>query len=325
MKAFKYTVADSESAAAKLLGEGSLALAGGTNLVNLLKERVVEPDVIVDIKRIPGLGGIERADAGLRIGANVTLAEILADPYIDASYPALSRALRDVGTPQVRNRSTLGGNLTARPSCWYFAQEGFDCLKKGGSGCPAKEGENDFHAIFATDGPCVIVHASSAAPALIALGARVRISGPQGARELPLEELFALPSIDVRRETILKPNEIVTHVTLGAPNRHSATYEVRQKAGHDWPVSLASVALDMSFGVCRGARVVPGAVAPIPWRAPKAEVALAGKPITEEVAGYAADAAVEGAAPLAQNGYKVAATRAAVKRAVLLAGTGKWN
>ena len=325
MKPFKYTAATSQAGACRLLGEKSLAFAGGTNLLNLMKEHVLEPDVLVDLKGIPGMASIETPEGGLRIGANVTLSEILEHKTIAEGYPALHQALDRAATPQVRNRGTLGGNLCARPACWYFNHGSFDCAKKGVDGCPAREGENEFHAIFDTDGPCVMVHPSSAAPALLALGARVGIAGAGGAREIPLDEFFAGPRRDILRENILAADEIVTHVTLGPPNTHSATYEVRQKAAHDWPVCGASVALDMSFGVCRGARVFLGAVAPVPRRARSAEAALAGQRITAELAEAAAREALEGAKPLSQNAYKVAATRAAVKRAILLAATGRWS
>ncbi|MCZ6794687.1 MAG: FAD binding domain-containing protein [Planctomycetota bacterium] len=325
MKSFKYTAATSASGACRMLGENSLAFAGGTSLLNLMKEYVVQPDVLVDIKTITGLGSITREGSGLRIGANVTLAEILDSDIVRQEYPALHQALYEAGSPQIRNRGTLGGNLCARPACWYFSHGNFECAKKGGGGCPAIEGDNEFHAVFDTDGPCVMVHPSSSAPALLALGARVGVAGPETSRELPLGEFFTAPVRDVRRENILAANEIVTHVTLGPANARSATYEVRQKAAHDWPICLASVALDVSFGVCQRARVFLGAVAPVPRRAPGAEAALQGKPVTEAAAEAAGRAAVDGARPLSGNAYKLAAIRAAVKRAVLLAGTGKWN
>lgn len=326
MKAFAYKSAASEEDAVRSLGPGALALAGGTSLLNLLKDRVLEPDLLVNLKGIPGLDRIERDGDGLRIGAAVTLVALLENKAVADGYPALAQALETVGTPQIRNQATIGGNLCARPPCWYFAREGFDCPKRGqGTDCPAKDGENEVHAIFATDGPCVAVHASSAAPALVALGARARIAGPGGAREIPLEEFFVLPARDLRRENVLAPNEIVTHVILGKPTPRSATYAVLHKASHDWPVGLASAALEIEGGTCRLARVCLGAVAPVPWRAKGAEEALVGKAVDEAAASAAADAAVAGAAPLSQNAYKLKTARAAVKRAILLAANGRWR
>jgi xanthine dehydrogenase YagS FAD-binding subunit len=325
MKPFAYTTASTEAEACTLLGQDALALAGGTNLLNLIKELVVEPRVLVDIKQVEGLNGIDAADDGFRIGANVTLSEVLAHRELARAYPALHQAIAETASPQIRNRGTIGGDLCARPPCWYFAKAAFGCAKKGGEGCPAKDGDNEYHAIFGTDGPCVMVPATSLAPALMSLGAKVRIAGPGSSRDVALGEFFTVPAKDITRENVLAPNEIVTHVILGAASPNSASYQIKHKATYDWPLVTASVALDLDGDTCRGARVVLGAVAPVPWRAASAESALSGKAVTAQSAERAGEAAVEGAKPLSQNGYKVAATRAAVKRAVLLAATGKWN
>jgi xanthine dehydrogenase YagS FAD-binding subunit len=222
--------------------------------------------------------------------------------------------------------ATLGGNLCARPPCWYFSHDNFACAKRGNANtCPAREGENEYSSIFATDDPCVAVHASSVAPALVALGASVRVAGPGGGREMPLEKFFTLPRENVLKENVLANNEIVTHVMLPRGNPKSATYVVNPKESHDWPVSIASVALDMAGDTVKSARIVLGAVAPIPWRAAKAEAALAGQKVTSESAQKAADAAVDGSSPLSQNGYKVQTAKTAVKRAILIAATGKWR
>lgn len=322
MKAFVYKSPPSEEEAIKALGPNAVILAGGTNLLNLMKEKVLEPDTVVNIKAIEGLDTIQIAD-GLRIGANVTLSALLEHEGIRKSYPAITQAIETLATPQIRNMATLGGNLCARPPCWYFMREGFPCPKRrSGDVCPAREGENEFHAIFGTDGPCVAVHASSLAPALIALNAQVRIVGPGGARELDIEKFFS--SRDVTRENVLEPNEFITHVIIprAGPN---ATYVVLHKASHDWPVGLASVALTVQGDTCTAARICLGAVAPIPLRAAAAEAALVGHKITEQAAEKAADAAVADARPLSQNRYKVKTTHAAVKRAILLAATGKWR
>jgi xanthine dehydrogenase YagS FAD-binding subunit len=326
MKAFTYKSVTSEEQAVKALGANALPLAGGTSLLNLMKERVLEPEVVVNLKDIKGLAQVEAAGEGLKIGANATLAALLENKAVRASYPGLAQALDTVGTPQIRNMATLGGNLCARTPCWYYMHENFPCAKAGrGNTCPAKEGENEFHAIFATDGPCVSVHASSAAPALIALGAKVRIAGPNGAREVELEKFFTLPKDNVQKENVLAANEIVTHVLLAKPAPKSATYVVLQKASHDWPIAQASVALDLGGDTVRAARIVLGAVAPVPWRAAEAEAALAGKKVTEETASKAGEAALAGASPLAQNAYKKQSLKTAVKRAILVAATGKWR
>ncbi len=325
MKSFKYTAATSAAQASKLLGGNAVALAGGSNLLNLMKEHVVEPDVVVDLKSIGGLDSVAPDGDGLSIGANVTLTALLKNAAVARDYPALHQAAAAIATPQIRNRATVGGNLCARPSCWYYAHGNFDCAKKGAGGCPAKTGENEFHAIFDTSSPCVMVHPSSLAPALIALGAEVELADANGSSRMPLESFFASPSSDVTRENVARPDQIVTRVVVGPARANSATYDVRQKAAHDWPITLASVALEMSFGTCKDARVCLGAVAPTPKRATGAESALRGKRVTAEVARAAAAAAVAGAQPLSQNAYKVTATRTAVERAVLVAANGAWH
>jgi xanthine dehydrogenase YagS FAD-binding subunit len=326
MKAFTYKSARSEEEAVKALGPGALPLAGGTTLLNLMKDRVVEPEVLVNLKAIKGFDRIEAVADGLRIGAAVTLSSLLENPAVVKQYPAIAQAVESVATPQIRNMATIGGNLCTRPPCWYFSHDLFACAKRGNSNtCPAREGENEYHALFANEGPCVAVHGSSVAPALVAFGATVRIAGPSGAREIPLEKFFALPKDNVLKENVLANNEIVTHVAIGKGNTKSATYVVLHKESHDWPVGLASVVLEMSGDTCASARVVLGAVAPVPWRSAAAEAALKGKKITAEVAVAAANAAVTGAAPLSQNAYKIQTTKAAVRRAVQMAATGKWS
>ena len=323
MKAFAYQVATSEEHAASLLGEKAVALAGGTNLLNLMKSYVVQPDTVVSITRLPGSSKIEAIDGGLKLGANVRLVDIAESPDVRKLYRALAEAADNVASPQIRHMGTLGGNLCQRPYCWYFTQEGFDCLKRGGTTCPAKDGDNEFHAVLGTDGPCVATHPSSLAPALVALDAKVRIVGPKGAREIPVEELFVLPKVDPKRETVLAPNEIVTHVILPAPTARplSATYEVRSKEANDWPLSVASVALKVEGGLCVDSRIALGAVAPVPWRSKEAEEALKGKPLNEASAAAAADLALKGAAPLSRNAYKVKTAHTALRRAILAAAS----
>jgi xanthine dehydrogenase YagS FAD-binding subunit len=213
----------------------------------------------------------------------------------------------------------VGGNLNQRPRCWYFRNEEFHCLKKGGARCFAVDGENQYHAIFG-DGPCHIVHPSSLAVPAIALSARLRIVGPAGEREVPAADYFVMPDRNLFGETVLAPNELLTHMILPAPAGRSATYEVRFRQSYDWPLAIASVALSLDGQTIREARVVMGAVAPIPWRASAAEAALKGKRISEETAIAAADAALTGAKPLSHNAYKVQVARTAVKRAILRAG-----
>jgi xanthine dehydrogenase YagS FAD-binding subunit len=322
VKAFAYVNAANEKEAVAALGPDRgrmLPLAGGMDLIAMMKDYVAEPERLVNVKNLDRTIA-KTADGGLRIGSAVTLAELAASADATALYPALVQAAGEVGTPQIRNMGTVGGNLNQRPRCWYFRNEEFACLKKGGSRCFAVDGENQYHAIFG-DGPCHIVHPSSLAVPAVALGARFRVVGPAGEREIPAGDYYQMPDRNLFGETVLAPNEILTHVLLPAPAAaRSATYEVRYRQSHDWPLATASVVLLMNGQTVRSARIVMGSVAPIPWRSTAAEAALAGKPLTPAAAMAAADAAVAGAKPMSLNGYKVQIARTAVKRAIMKAG-----
>jgi xanthine dehydrogenase YagS FAD-binding subunit len=322
VKAFAYVNAANEKEAVAALGTERgkfLPLAGGMDLLALMKDYVAQPDRLVNVKNLDRT--IRRTPGGgLRIGAAVTIAELVANADVVKMYPALLQAAEEVGSPQIRNSGTVGGNMNQRPRCWYYRNPEFDCLKKGGSRCFAVDGENQYHAIFG-GGPCHIIHPSSLAPPAIAYDARFRIVGPTGEREVAAADFFVMPDKNIFGETVLAPNELLTHVTLPPPGGvRSATYEVRFKQSHDWPLAAASVALTVSGQTIKAGRVVLGAVAPIPWRSTAAEAALAGKPLTEETAMAAADAAITGAKPMSGNAYKVQIARTAVKRAIMRAG-----
>jgi xanthine dehydrogenase YagS FAD-binding subunit len=322
VKAFSYVNAANEKEIVAALGTERgriLPLAGGMDLLGLMKDYVAQPDRLVNVKNLDRR--IQRtSDGGLRIGAAVTIAELAAHAEAAKLYPALIQAAEEVGSPQIRNAGTVGGNLNQRPRCWYYRNEEFNCLKKGGSRCFAVDGENQYHAIFG-DGPCHIIHPSSLAVPALALEARFRIVGPTGEREVAASDFFVMPDKNIFGETVLAPNEILTHMTLPPPRgARNATYEVRFKQSHDWPLATASVALVLSGQTIKSARVVMGAVAPIPWRSPAAEAALAGKTLSEETAMAAADAALTGVKPMSGNAYKVRIARTAVKRAVMKAG-----
>jgi xanthine dehydrogenase YagS FAD-binding subunit len=321
LKAFAYVNATNEREALAGLDAQRgrvLPIAGGMDLLGLMKNYIAQPERLVNIKNLDATIQAS-ATAGVRIGAAAKLIEVIEHPGIAKNYPALVTAAEEVGTPQIRNAGTVGGNIMQRPRCWYFRNEEFHCLKKGGSRCFAVEGENQYHAIFG-GGPCHIVHPSSLAVPLIAYGARFRVVGPSGEREIDAGEFFQLPADNLMAETVLRPNELVTHVILPASTgTRAATYEVRFKQSHDWPLAMASTVLTMDGNRVKSARVVMGAVAPIPWRTQAAEQALAGKTINEAVATEAANAAVRGATPMTQNSYKVQVARTAVKRAILRA------
>ena len=252
----------------------------------------------------------------------MTLDELLASPLVRQEFPSLSQAAHGVASMQIRNMGTIGGDLCQRPRCWYF-RLGYGLLPTSTGGRPmAPDGDNRYHAIFG-GGPAYFVSASSFGPALAALGAKVRIASASGQRELPVEQFFVAPKDGSAREIALRPNEILTEIVVPLARTRNATYEIRQKEALDWPLATASVALQMKGTAVASARVVLGHVAPTPWVASGAEQMLAGKTITDDVAGQAGEAAVAGAAPLSQNGYKVQLARVAVKRALLLAARGK--
>ena len=318
MQAFEYASPATLQEAIALLGPkwGEAAvLAGGTDLLSLMKDYVDTPKRVVNIKGIKELGGISKAAAGLRIGALVTFDEMLASADLKP-YPAILAAVRGVSSPQIRNMGTVGGDLCQRPRCWYF-RGGFGLLARHEGKNLAEEGDNRYHAIFG-NGPARFVSASSLGPPLIALGARITVAGPAGNRTIAAEKFFVSPKSDSDREIAIKPNEIVTEIIVPAAGRN-ATYEVRQKEALDWPLATASVALRMKGSSVASARIVLGHVAPTPWVAAGAEKFLAGKSLTQDVAEEAGKAAAADAKPLSGNAYKVQLAKVAVKRALLAA------
>jgi xanthine dehydrogenase YagS FAD-binding subunit len=318
VKAFAYVNAvDEKQAVAALSTERGkvLPLAGGMDLLALMKDYIAQPETLVNVKSLPSAIAVP-AQGLATIGAAARLADLAAHDALGAAYPALAAAAGSVGTPQIRNRGTVGGNIMQRPRCWYFRNEEFQCLKKGGARCFAVDGENQYHAIFG-DAPCHIVHPSSLALPVIAYGGRFSVVGPDGEREVEADKFFLTPDRNMYGETALEPNELVTHVILPrAATVKSAHYEIKFKQSHDWPVAMATVALTMSGTIVESARVVLGAVAPIPWRSRDAEAVLKGKAVTPQVAAEAAEAAVKHAKPMSQNVYKVQLARVAVERAL---------
>jgi xanthine dehydrogenase YagS FAD-binding subunit len=320
MQPFEYASPKTLKEALALLGASwndAAVLAGGTDLISLMKEEVMSPRRVVNIKDIAELKGISKTAAGIRIGALATVDEVLTNPLIRASFPALTEAARGVSSPQIRNMGTFGGDLCQRPRCWYF-RAGFGLIARHEGKDLVAEGDNRYHAIFG-DGPARFVSASSFGPALVALGAKIKLASASGTREVDAEKFFVSPSSNDQREVDLKPNEILTEVIIPVTGARNATYEVRQKEALDWPLATASVALTMKGATVASARVVLGHVAPTPWVSAEAARAIEGKSVTEESAGEAAKAAVAAARPLSMNAYKVQIAAAAVKRALLAA------
>ena len=326
MRPFDYVSPTSKAQAVALLQAtwgNTEILAGGTDLLALMKDDVVVPKRLVNIKDIRDLRGVSSSAQGMRMGALTTLGELAEDDNVRRNYPALSEAIAEAASPQIRNMATLGGNLCQRPRCWYF-RSGLGLLPKDENGKDLiVEGENRYHAILGNDGPAKFVSPSTIVPMLIAYGAKIRLEGPKGSRELALEKFYVIPKSENEREHDLRPNEIVTEVVIPpGQSVKAAHYEIRQKEAFDWPLAVAAVALTVSGSNVRTARVVMGYVAPVPWPSPEAEQALAGQPVNGTAAQKAADAALRNAKPLSHNAYKVQLARVAVKRAILKAAAG---
>jgi xanthine dehydrogenase YagS FAD-binding subunit len=297
---------------------GRRFLAGGTDLLTLMKADIVAPSVLVDLKRADDLPrGIQDTGDGLTIGALTTLSEIEHEPIVQQRYPALAQAISQAATPQLRNMAMIGGNLLQRPRCWYFRSSLFHCWLKGGTECHARDGENQHHAILG-ESPCVAVHPSDAASALLAYGASVTLRGPSGERTISVEDLFAEPTDDRRTETTLRDGEILIDVRLPAPRPTMRSIYLKAMDRKVWAFALVGVAavIQTDGDTISEARLVLSGVAPIPWRARAVEQALAGQPATPETFGRAADAALREAHPLEHNGYKLPLARSLIVRAL---------
>jgi xanthine dehydrogenase YagS FAD-binding subunit len=327
MQAFEYVSPTTLQAAVQLLAEAkgeAEVLAGGTDLLSLMKDRIVSPTRLVDLQKLKELKRIEfQSGTGLRLGALVTFDELIDNAEVRRHYPALVQAAQGVSSPQIRSVGTVGGDLCQRPRCWYYrAGYGLLATYKGKPLVP--DGDNRYHAILGNSGPAYFVSPSSLGPALLALGAKVRLHGPEGARELEVEKFFVTPSSESESEHELKAHEILTEIIVPtADGIKMAVYEVRQKEALDWPLAAAAVALSLEGDAVRRARVVLGHVAPVPWPSPEAEQALVGKTFIDELADEAGKAAVSKATPLSKNAYKVQLARVAAKRALLRAVKGE--
>jgi xanthine dehydrogenase YagS FAD-binding subunit len=321
MKNFEWTEPQTVEQALAWLAKANgkaVLMAGGTDLFTEIKEGVVQPDLVIDLKSVPGLAAIKQEKDGVRIGALTTVAALAADTMIKRDYPGLSEAAGSLATPQLRNAGTVSGNLCQRPRCWYYRDEQMVCRKKGGSQCFAAKGRNKYHAIFG-GGICHIVYPSDLAPMLIALDARITISSPRGDRELPLADFYALPAKNVRRENVLAPDELVREVEIPAAKKGTRSAYVKLKERETWDFALVSAAVrgTVSGGGLGDMAIVLGGVAPIPWRLGKTETSLKGKKLNEALIKEALRADLQEARPLEENGYKVPLVEAAVTRALL--------
>ncbi|MBV9507872.1 MAG: xanthine dehydrogenase family protein subunit M [Acidobacteriia bacterium] len=318
MKSFANVNArDVKDAVNKLREPNAVVVGGGSDLLGMVKDHLVQPDVLVNLKTIRGLDQIAAKGPEIHIGGQITLDTLSHNSMIRGDYTVLAEAAESVATPQIRNAGTLAGNVCQRPWCWYY-RNNFPCFKNGGSKCFSITGENQFHAIFG-GGPSFIVHPSDTAPALVALDAKFRVAGPSGERTLAAADFFALPKVNAARENVLGKDEILVSVSLPktAKGTRSTYHKVLDREAWTHAVVSAAMVLEMDQQVCKRARIVLGGVAPIPWRLQKVEAILAGQQITPELAAKAGEAAVEGANPLAKNRYKVPLTRNLVRRTLL--------
>lgn len=323
MKAFEYVDVKSADAAAKALpadapantyGRKVMLKAGGIDLLDQMKERMIEPDRLLNLRAAEKELRYVKAEGNvIKIGPLTTMAEVAKNPIILEHFPALADAAGSAATPQIRNVATIGGNLCQRPRCWYFRNSEFQCLKKGGDICFAKEGENQYHAVFGK-GPSYIVHPSNVGPALLAVDAEIAVKGSKGDRVIKASEFFVMPDENIMAENTLKVDEVITEIRVPANLKRSGHYEIREKASYDWPL-VACAAVQTA----EGWKVVMGAVAPIPWRAKQTETILGNKTLTPELAAEAAEQAVAGAAPLRYNRYKLDLIKVAVRRSLMKA------
>ena len=298
-------------------GKSASFAGGGSDLLGMVKERLVQPDVLVHLRSIKGLDQVKESGGAVTVGGQITLDALSRHPLIHKEYAALAEAAGSVATPQIRNVGTLAGNVCQRPWCWYF-RNGFPCYKAGGNQCFSVTGENQFHAILG-GGPSFIVHPSDTATALMALDASFRIVGPSGERVVPASNFFVLPQRTPARENILADDEMLAAVELPAPRPgiRSMYHKVLDREAWTHAVVSAAIVLEMDRQICKSARIVLGGVAPIPWRVPAAESLLIGQRVTPELAAQVAETALARANPLRNNAYKVPLTKTIVRRSVL--------
>ncbi len=320
----KFTFVDCTTVGEALdqLAPGVAVKAGGIDLLDLMKDGIVTPPRVVNIRNVAGLRGISTTAQGLHLGPLSTLSEIAAHPEIQRSYTALSDAAGHAATPQVRNMATVGGNIMQRPRCWYFRSSDFDCKKKGGSSdeCHAHDGENQYHAVM-NNSTCAMVHPSSTAVPLLAMNAEIELTSKRGKRTVAMRDFYVPPEKSLTNETVVQPGELITAIFVPAPEpgTRSAYQKYGEKESFDWPLADAGVVLVLDGARCRKASIVLGVAAPTPIRATAAEAILTGKTIDETIARAAGRAAMQGATPLSQNGFKTQLFETAIYRTILLA------
>jgi xanthine dehydrogenase YagS FAD-binding subunit len=318
MNNYKYAQPTSINEAVGLLSSSwgeTEVLSGGTDLVTSLKQGITTPSLLVSLKKVSGLDGISMSGGNLTIGATTKMNNLVADKNVVKNFPALIAAATNIASAQILNQGTVAGDLLQRPRCWYY-RNGFGLLGTENGNSLIPDGENRYHAIFGNKGPAYFVNPSSLAPVLIALGASVSVAGAKGERKVAVADLFTTPKSDSDREYAIASNDIVTSISVPLSGKKNGIYEVRHRAGLDWPMVTAAVAFNDNGSKISDAMVVLGHVAPTPWVASKAANALNGKSINDATKNAAGEAAAVGATPLSQNEYKVQQVKVAVRRAI---------
>jgi xanthine dehydrogenase YagS FAD-binding subunit len=293
-------------------------MAGGTDLLDEIKNKIIAPEVVIDLQSIPDLSTIKMDKNHVAIGAMTKVADLAENPIIRENFPGLVEAALSLASPQLRNVGTVGGNLCQRPRCWYYRDPDTICRKKGGSRCYALRGRNRYHAIFG-GGICYIVHPSDLAPALISLDAEITVNGPTGKKDiLKLEDFFALPQNNIRKENILETHQVLSEIRIPLPkNGVKSTYhKIKERGTWDFAVVSAAVSGILSGGVFKDIKIVCGGLAPIPWRLKKAEDTIRGKTLSEEVIKQGAKQALTDAKPLEENAYKTDLVEAVLHAAI---------
>lgn len=319
MRPFEYAAPRTEAAAIQLLNEpDAVVLAGGTDLMSLIKTDVVTPKRVVNIKDVTSMSGIAADDETILIGALTTLEELVESP-LAGKYQSLGDVVDEIRAIQVQQNGTVGGDLCLHPNCWYY-RNGYGLLAQQDGKSLVEFGDNRYHAVFNNKGLARYSHASRLAPALIAWNAEVRIIGPAPHSEqwIPLEQLFITPRRETDSMMVLETGQLISHIALPTSGRQlSAAYEVLEMQGLDWPLAAAASCITMVNGVVESARIVMGHVAPTPVVSHAAAEAIVGQPLNEETADRAGQATVADATPLKDNGYKVTLAKTAVKRSLL--------
>jgi xanthine dehydrogenase YagS FAD-binding subunit len=320
MKAFTYLTAASAESAAQLTSKMDSALLGsGNDLLGRMKEGVSLPDRLVSVKNLPELRNNEAVETVWEIGAAVTVAEIAAHRDLAERFPGLVQAAEEVGSPQIRNVATLGGNLAQHSRCWYYRHRDVPCLKKGGDQCYAREGENKFHSLFSGN-PCISPVVSNLATALTALGAHVKVRRKDKVVAWSLAELYHGAWENPEKHHSLEPGDVILGVMIPlrpAGRLRSAYLQVSEKAAFDWALVSCAAAVELDGGKVKSGRVVLGCIAPVPHMTDEANALLVGKTLDEATVSAVADALLSGAKPRAHNGYKVPLAKALVKRTLL--------